>query len=763
MRSRSLFSVAELSLPVVFLVPALLLGLTACHDETTAPSDESLPQLSQESSRSLSGWLHTQWGDPQGGKGLGRVRHELVDDRGRATELVLDEGLAARLGGPLRLDRKRVRIEGEDLGGGRVQVRSLELEPAGGPAGVVRADLVVDSKIGSYPYITIGCKFSDVTDEPHPIDTYRSWTTGSSYPGLNHYWLEQSFNQMNVAGSAMVGWYTLPQPQSHYVTENGTDLVGLGTDCTSAADADVNFPQYYGVNLQFNASLGCCSWGGSWTLTLDGQTKFYGMTWMAAWADMTVYAHEEGHSLGLPHSSGPYSNTYDSRWDMMSDLWAYFDGVQGTYIPMHTISYHKDLLGWIAGDRKLTVAANTSQTITLERLAQPGSGNYLMAQIPIDNAPGQFYTVEVRRLVGNYDSHVPADAVVLHRVDPARGDRTAQVVDIDNNGDPNDAGAQWTVGETFTDQLNRITVAVIAQTATGFQVTITRAPSSNTWIGRAALTTARSSFALGVASNLLYVIGGRSNGTTLTAVEAYSPTSNAWTSKAPLPAARYDGNGAPTIGELLYVPGGRNSSGTPTKTLYAYNLSTNLWSTKAQLPIPSGCGATVNISGLLYVLTGCDATSGFKGLLHRYTPSGNTWTARATAPGAHGFPAVGVVSGKLYVAGGKNSVGTASATLHVYDPATNVWRTKASMPAARFGAAGRVINGKLYVVGGTNGQGTALSTTLVYDPATNLWSTKAPMPTARTRLGAGVINKLLYAVGGSLNANELSTVERYTP
>lgn len=85
------------------------------------------------------------------------------------------------------------------------------------------------------------------------------------------------------------------------------------------------------------------------------------------------------------------------------------------------------------------------------------------------------------------------------------------------------------------------------------------------------------------------------------------------------------------------------------------------------------------------------------------------------------------------------------------------------MPAARFGAAGRVINGKLYVVGGTNGQGTALSTTLVYDPATNLWSTKAPMPTARTRLGAGVINKLLYAVGGSLNANELSTVERYTP
>ncbi len=69
-------------------------------------------------------------------------------------------------------------------------------------------------------------------------------------------------------------------------------------------------------------------------------------------------------------------------------------------IPQHTISYHKDLLGWIPAARKLTVGPNTSRTITLERLALPGSGNYLMAQIPMDNAPGQFYTIEARRRVG---------------------------------------------------------------------------------------------------------------------------------------------------------------------------------------------------------------------------------------------------------------------------------------------------------------------------------------------------------------------------
>jgi M6 family metalloprotease-like protein len=739
---------------LTFVPLALLLGLTACRDETTSPSNESSPQLTQGSSRLLSGWFHTQWGDPRGGRGPARMHHALIDDQGHSTELALDEGLAAGLGGPLALDGKRVRIDGEEVGAKRVQVRSLELERPPEPAGAGGAEPAAWSRIGSHPYVTIGCKFSDFPDEPRPIATYRTWTAGSSYPGLNHYWSEQSFNQMNVDGSTTVGWYTLPSPESRYVTKYGFDLAALATDCTGVADVDVDFPRYYGVNLQFNTALDA-SWGGTWTLDLDGQTKSYGMTWMANWADMAIYAHEEGHSLGLGHSSGPYGNDYDSFWDVMSNPYAYFDGAQETNIPVHTISYHKDLLGWIASSRKLTVAANTSQTITLERLAQPDSGNYLMAEIPIDNAPGQFYTVEARRRVGSYDAHIPGDAVVLHRA--------ARVVDVDNNGDPNDEGAQWTVGETFTDQANGITVAVVGQTATGFQVTLTRRPSSNIWADRASLITARSAFTLGVASNQIYAIGGRGSGTTLASVEAYDPTSNAWTGKAALPAARYDGNGAAVIKGLLYVPGGRNSSGTPTRTLYAYNVSSNVWSAKAPLPVPSGCGATVNISGLLYVLTGCDGTSGFKGLLHRYTPSSNSWTARATAPGAHGFPAAAVINGKLYVAGGKNAAGTATATLHVYDPATNAWSTKAAMPAARFGAAGRAINGRLYVVGGTSAGGTALAETLVYDPATNRWSTKARMPTARTRLGAAVINSQLYAVGGQANGNALSMVERYTP
>jgi M6 family metalloprotease-like protein len=740
-------------LTVVALV--VVLGLSACRDETTAPSGESSPQLSQGSSRSISGWLHTEWGDPRGGRGSALVRHELIDDRGRATELLLDEGLLARLGGSLALSRKRVRIDGQEMASGRIQVRSLELERAAGPAGAASAAAAAVPRLGSHPYVTIGCKFSDIAAEPHTIATYTTWTTGISYPGLNHYWAELSFNQMNLDGSIVAGWYTLPQPRSHYFTPIGLDLVGLVTDCTGVADPDVNFPQFYGINLQFNAVLDGFAYGGSWTLTADGQTSTYGVTWMPDNADVDIYAHEEGHSLGLPHSSGPYGQTYDSRWDVMSGG-RFYDPAQGTNIPQHTISYHKDLLGWIPAARKLTVGANTTQTITLERLAQPGSGNYLMATIPIANAPGQFYTVEARRKVGSYDINIPGDAVVLHRVDGR-----AVVVDVDNNGDPNDAGAQWTVGETFTDLANGITVAVNAQTTTGFEVTI-KSSANNIWASQASLTKARSAFALTLGGNLIYAIGGKSNGTILASVEAYNPTSNTWTGKAALPSARYDGNGATANGGVFYLPGGRNSAGTLTKTLYVYTRLTNVWSTKAALPISSGCGASVIISGLLYVMTGCDGTSGYKGRLHRYTPATNTWTVRATAPAAHGNPAVGVISGKLYVAGGRNAAGAATATLHVYDPATNTWSTKFAMPSARYGASGRVLNGKLYVVGGTNASGGILAETLVYDPAINRWSTKTSMPTARTRLESAVINNLLYAVGGRVTT-DLTKVERYAP
>ena len=57
------------------------------------------------------------------------------------------------------------------------------------------------------------------------------------------------------------------------------------------------------------------------------------------------------------------------------------------------------------------------------------------------------------------------------------------MIDIDGNGNTGDAGAQWIVGETFTDAINNISVNVVSATATGFQVKIICIPTIYTISG----------------------------------------------------------------------------------------------------------------------------------------------------------------------------------------------------------------------------------------------------------------------------------------
>jgi hypothetical protein len=54
---------------------------------------------------------------------------------------------------------------------------------------------------GSRPYVTILCRFPDQPSLPHPASWYQSVLTGGSYPGLDHYWREQSESScLNLGG-----------------------------------------------------------------------------------------------------------------------------------------------------------------------------------------------------------------------------------------------------------------------------------------------------------------------------------------------------------------------------------------------------------------------------------------------------------------------------------------------------------------------------------------------------------------------------------
>ena len=448
---------------------------------------------------SLSGYFHVIWQnappDPTIGPVVeGGVRYVLIGDQGQWIELLLDETLIEPLGGPLSLNYQRVKIEGERIDmtprgasvpvqrAQRVQVQLMEFEqPAAAEA--VALDELLPAVRGAQPWVNLLCRFADAPQvTPHPVSWFQT-LMGTAHPGLDHYWQELSYGQIDLTGTAVAGWYDLPQPRSYYIYDwNGDGIEDLDfgravDDCTAVANADVFFPDFVGINLMFNQSLDCCAWGGGWTMTRDGQTVSYRVTWLPPWGyeNQGVLAHEMGHGFGLPHSSGPYSATYDSRWDVMSNIWENCSPPDPDYgcIGVHTISHHKAFLGWNPSSRQYTAMPGTSQSLILEPLSLPASGsNYQMARLPIAGSLTNFYTVEARMFIG-YDEQIPGEAIVIHRVDTTRGDRVAQVVDSDNDGDPNDAGAMWLPGETFTDPANGITVSVDAATPTGFAVTIT--------------------------------------------------------------------------------------------------------------------------------------------------------------------------------------------------------------------------------------------------------------------------------------------------
>jgi M6 family metalloprotease-like protein len=581
---------------ILFLIAVFLFS-------TLNPGNLPSAHAQQGGVESLSGWLVILRGDSQDGNT--REIHMLNTDDGQSVQLVVSDKAASSAGGWLALDRKHISVQGSwnkalsaQGGPGQAAFQVTSIDPVQAPDKATSAAVT-----GSQKWISIMCKFQGNASEPKNLSYFQNMYM-NAYPGLDHYWRQQSYNLINTLGSTASGWYVLPHPRSYYLSSDGWfNLDQAAIDCTGVANPSVNFSTYVGINLMFNEELNGFAWGGgSPYMTLDGVTQVWDMTWEPPWAygNIAVLGHEMGHAFGLPHSSGNYGLTYDNEWDVMSDTWS---GCSTAYDPtygclgQHTISYHKDILGWIPAAQKTTVNAGSAKIAVLEQLALPQTGNLKMVKIPIGGSSTRFYTVEARRLTG-YDVQLPGNAVVIHDVDTTRNESDeapAHVIDIDNNTVTGDAGAMWTTGEIFRNNTYKISVAILGATTTGFRVYV----------------------ASGL--NIYYITGniGVSNVT-----------------------VNYTGGSTTTDGTGRYifpVPAGWSGTVTPSKAGYTFSPANRSYSN-----VTADKTAQNFTAASFYSISG---TTGVSGVTLNYTTLGAPKTAMSQANGNYTLSAPGGWSG----------------------------------------------------------------------------------------------------------------------
>ena len=258
----------------------------------------------------------------------------------------------------------------------------------------------------------------------------------------------------------------------------------------------------------------------------------------------------------------------------------------------------------------------------------------------------------------------------------------------------------------------------------------------------------------GGVDNTIYVLSGLNGDGITTAVLAYTPGSDAWTTKASMLGVGRYGAATAVVNGVLYAFGGNGDEG----GVQAYDPRTDTWSLKARMTPRANAGAAV-VNGLIYLVGGNDGTGAMVPALTVYDPSSDSWTTKASMPTPRTMLAVTAVNGMVYAVGGLGGSGN---ELEAYDPASNTWTQKAAMPTGRRELTAAVLNGEVYAIGGTAADGSGYTNVVeAYNPGTNTWASKPSMPTARADIASAAGNGAIYVFGGMSAFGMLATNEAF--
>ncbi len=181
-------------------------------------------------------------------------------------------------------------------------------------------------------------------------------------------------------------------------------------------------------------------------------------------------------------------------------------------------------------------------------------------------------------------------------------------------------------------------------------------PKTKTWTGKAAMLTARWGAPAVVEKNIIYVIGGIFNASgngNLATVESYNPATNRWTEEAPMLVAKSH-PAAGLLGTTIVVADGGTNGGGATGDNEGYDAVTNAWTTLASDPAARYASCFGSVGAKFYDMGG-DSASTFA---DDFQLSKDKWTTTlAAVPQSVLFPASAVYKGQLYCIGGWGAFG----------------------------------------------------------------------------------------------------------
>jgi N-acetylneuraminic acid mutarotase len=253
-------------------------------------------------------------------------------------------------------------------------------------------------------------------------------------------------------------------------------------------------------------------------------------------------------------------------------------------------------------------------------------------------------------------------------------------------------------------------------------------PGTNQWITETPMPTARSDFAIAVYNNQIYVIGGEVGNGFVGNNEVYDPGTNTWETKVSMPIPRADLSASVINGKIYLIGGKEYSSISPyyseTDVTEVYDPSTDTWTTAAPMPTAVFGYASAVMDGQIYIIGGLQVSSslGGNGIVDDnqvYDPQNDTWSLAVNMPSEVTYGAAAATAGfmapqMLYVVGGL-FMDSYSNSVEVYNEENTSWSTGASMPTARAYLGVVVVNDILYAIGGFDGQNW-LSTVEAYTP-----------------------------------------------